>query len=229
MKRTFLLLITCCMTAICAKAQNERIYYQEPDTFTFGQFLKGISLPTFFGVGMVPTTPESVCSYSSLYLEYRRHKSYGWLAQAGMETHNHNYRNRPVEQINVTTGERYSMDLMVGGGYRFPLVRNLREYYERPYFNRWDISLVAQMGASATHLKQVEPAPGGPIPPSYTLLNRWYFYPVMKLSASVEWFTSPHFSIFLTLGYNQHLTPQPWDQQGRVGVAYMGIGFAGFY
>lgn len=224
MKRLFLLLLT--GYAACAMAQDDgRIYYQEPEKYTFSHFLSGLDVPTFFGVGMVPTMPESVCSYSSMYLEYRRHKSYDWFLQAGMETHNHNYRNRTVEDINVHTGERFAMDLVAGGGYRLPLVRDIRGYYERPYLNRWDLGLVAQIGASATHLKQVLPEPGD----QYTLENRWYFFPILKLSASAECFVSPHFSIFLTLGYNQHMFRQPWDTQGLAGTLYLGIGFAGFF
>lgn len=213
------------LAALLRAQEPERVYYNDTAKYTFSRFLSSLDVPTFFGIGIIPTVPESFCSYSSMYLEYRRHKSYDWFMQAGMETHNHNYRNRPVADVNVRSGERFSMDLIVGVGYRMPLVRNLREYYANPYLNRWDLGLAAQLGASATHLKQVIPLEAG----SYELSNRWYFFPVMKLSASAECFVSPHFSIFLTLGYLQHLMRQPWDIEGQVGVLSFGIGFAGFF
>lgn len=232
----------------------ERLYYDEtPKKYTIGDFFDAIDLPTVFGLGFNPTgNEEGVGYYSQMFLEWRRHKTYGYFIAAGLDSHDQSYSNLyqladpnwtpglgafsfgDADYSNIAGGTVYNMELVVGGGYRLPLVKNLQEFYLHPYVNDWNISASAQFGYAWSTLKHITPCesfqPDPSLPNMYDETDVNYIHPVMKFDVAVEWFTSPKFSIFAMASYMQHLTTLPWDNpQTHAGTLAFSIGFSGFF
>lgn len=223
-------------TSVRAEQDPSARQYYEPDTakFTGETFFNRLDLPTMFGLGFIPgRASESLSMYSSLYIEYRQHKTYDWFALIGMDTHNHGYLNINTPGSNVTSGERYSLDLMLGAGYRLPLVKDLADFYSHPYFTPWNFNFSAELGFSATHYKDVIPSTMDPL--KYELVPKWYYFPMMKFNVNVEYFVGPKFLVFLGASWNQQLMHEPWDvttsgnPTGPTGVLSLNIGFASFF
>lgn len=205
-------------------------YYRKPEKYTMAHFLGALDVPTNFGIGFIPDkqSAEQFAYYSAMFLEYRYRKSYGWFFQAGLDSHDHNYKNflinDPDGKTNTLSGTVFNMQLMAGGGYRIPLVSDIRGYYERPYVNRWNMATLVQIGGAWSRTKFVEEEGE-----RYHLRDDHHFYPVMKVGVAVEYFTSTHFAVFLAINYMQHLMRQPWDSPNLTGTLNFGVGFAGFF
>lgn len=210
-----------------------RIYYVKPIKYTLGDVFGALDIPTNFGVGFIPdkNTAERFAYYSAMFLEYRYYKTFGWYFQAGLDSHDHDYKNYPMTdpdgKANVLSGTVFNMQLVAGGGYRIPLVRDIKAYYEHPYVNRWNLSTLLQIGGAWSRIKEVIPDKNNP--ELYHLENDHHFYPVLKAGVAVECFTSASFSVFLSANYMQHLMRQPWDTPNMTGTLSFGVGFAGFF
>jgi len=196
--------------------------------------------------------------YSQMFLEWRRWKTYGWFVCAGLDSHNQKYnwsgvdgssffptdwtpstgvfvfgKNNAKEKLlnsdmNVVSGTIYNMELLVGPGYRIPLVKDIKGYYEHPYVCDWNLSLCAQFGYAWSNMNNINvwDKQSG----VYEINDVNYIHPVMKFDAAVEWFTGPYFSIFAMASYMQHLTTMPWDNQDtHAGTLAFSVGFAGFF
>lgn len=215
------------------------IYYRKPDKYTMSHFMGGIDVPTNFGVGFIPDkqSAERFAYYSAMFLEYRYRKTYGWYFQAGLDSHDHDYKDQfiqdPDGKSNVMSGTVFNMQLVAGGGYRIPLVSDIKAYYERPYVNQWNLATLVAIGGAWSRMKFVEEsvdnATAGNENKKYHLRDDHHFYPVLKMGVTVEYFTSPNFSIFLGINYMQHLMRQPWDTPRMTGTLNFGVGFAGFF
>lgn len=209
--------------------------YYAPDTakYTSDRFFNSLDLPTVFGIGFVPGKQESMAYYSSLYIEYRYRKTYGWFGLIGIDMHNHPYESIEMPDCNVISGERFGMNLMLGGGYRVPLVKHIRDFYQHPYLNKANLAFSAEIGPEGTYLKNVVVNEGGePImhKGKYSIENTpWHFYPVMKFNIVAEYFVVPRFCLFAMGSYLQQLIQQPWDNEGMRGTVSVSIGFASFF
>lgn len=210
-----------------------RIYYRKPDKYSMSHFMGAIDIPTCFGVGFVPNkkSAERFAYYGAMFLEYRYRKSYGWYFEAGLDQHDHDYKDYTFEgkdrRTNVASGTVFNMQLVAGGGYRIPLVRDLKEFYAHPYVNKWNLSTLVQVGGAWSRLKNVRVDEADN--QTYHLDDVHHFYPVLKFGCAVEYFTGPSFSIFFSANYMQHLIRQPWDTSDMTGTLSFGIGFAGFF
>lgn len=227
--------------------RSNRIYYDALDsTYTIGDFLNAIDLPTVFGVCFNPAGYEDgIGYYSQMYLEWRPYKTYGWLVMVGLDTHDQSYDfgsegvkvlngwtpgvgafvvGGNHEDVNVSKGTVFNMELALGGGYRFPLVPDIREYYAHPYVNKLNLSLAAQFGYNWSRLNHIVPAGLA----QYEVKDINYFHPTMKFSANFEYLTSPKFCVFAMATYVQHLTEMPWDKT-HAGMLGFSVGFASFF
>lgn len=228
----------------------ERIYIQDPVHYTLGNFFSALDLPTVFGVGFNPTGNEKgIGYYSQMFLEWRHHKTYGIFVAAGLDSHNQSYRNLQFpaswsdqapgvwclpgnhDPLNIASGTIYNMELMVGPGYRIPLVKDLRSYYEHPYLNKYNLSVCAQFGYAWSTLKNVKQNPEIAVPGgAYDEVDVNYFHPVMKFNTAFEFFTGPGFSVFIMASYMQHLRTMPWDNpKTHAGTLALSVGFSGFF
>ena len=218
---------------------TRRIYYVKPAKYTMEHFMGALDIPTCFGIGTIPDfeSAEQFAYYGSMFLEYRYHKTYGWYFEAGLDQHDHDYERQQFKDvdkngnvlINTTDGTIFNMQLVAGGGYRIPLVHDIKGYYARPYVNKWNLGTLVQFGGAWSRAKFVNESAVEGENKYYELKDVHRFYPVLKFGISVEYFTSPMFSIFLSANYMQHLMRQPWDTPNMAGTLSLGIGFAGFF
>lgn len=218
---------------------NLRYYAPRDSVYTFGDFFDALDLPVFLGVGLNPAGIEELTFYNVLEIEWRQRKTYGWFGFVELDTHDHDYKetyipaykNHPA--INAQQGVIFSMDAMGGVGYKIPLVKDIRGFYQKPYEQALNLGLQASLGAGMSHAKNVELVTGAQSiingEQQYNLVDVWYYYPVMKFAATLEWLLDPQLCIFFSASYLQHLQPQPWDPTTKVGPLGFCIGLSTFF
>jgi len=89
------------------------------------------------------------------------------------------------------------------------LVKDIKAFYENPYFHPWDFYMSIQPGVSIATVKNITPEPLNSLTsePSYTMSNYDHVVPTLRMSAGVEWFIMPNFAVFAEASYTQHLIP----------------------
>ena len=229
--------------SVLIASHPERMYYEPVRDFTWNDLFCRFSVPTCFGVAYTPNKMESVSFYAKMCLEWRVRKNYGWFMSVGLDSHSCFYKNVEMtdqfthKPINVTSGEIWYYDLNLGVGYRLPLVKDLAEFYEHPYFNKYNLSFLIQPSATAPHTKRVLVAESAGGEARYQLKDSWNIVPSAKVSLAFEWFVSPKFSLQFEGSYIQHFMPTIlerafYDDKTRAmypGPLIFNIGFAGFF
>ena len=179
------------------------------DKYTFGDFFDALDLPTVLGVGVTPNGIEGATFNSAMRLGWRHHKNYGVFVYITYDTHSNTYDSLCVEGTNVRNGEVWYNEVGMSVGYRFPLVKDIKAFYENPYFHPWDFYMSIQPGVSIATVKNITPEPlnSSTSEPSYTMSNYDHVVPTLRMSAGVEWFIMPNFAVFAEASYTQHLMP----------------------
>ena len=179
------------------------------DKYTFGDFFDALDLPTVLGVGVTPNGIEGATFNSAMRLGWRHHKNYGVFVYITYDTHSNTYDSLCVEGTNVRNGEVWYNEVGMSVGYRFPLVKDIKAFYENPYFHPWDFYMSIQPGVSIATVKNITPEPlnSSTSEPSYTMSNYDHVVPTLRMSAGVEWFIVPNFAVFAESSYTQHLMP----------------------
>ncbi len=232
--------------SVLRAAHPDREYYEPITHYTLKNWFSELDVPTCFGVSYTPNRIESVSFYAKMCLEWRLHKNYGWCAAVGVDNNTTRYKNiQMVDQwsnteINVISGQILYYSLFLGPGYRLPLVANLKEFYEHPYFNKFNVSFMLQPGATLAMPQNVSVAevrPDGEV--RYAINNKFNVLPSAKVSLAFEWFVTPKFSIAIEGCYVQHFMPTIlekayYDNEHHPramypGVLALNIGFAGFF
>ena len=205
--------------------------------YTFGDFFDALDLPTVLGAGFRPDGIESASFNAGLRLGWRHHKNYGAFVYLSYNPYSATYDSLCVANTNVRSGENWYHEVSIGVGYRVPLVRDIRGFYQNPYFHKWDFFCAIWPGAKINVVKNVEPmadaqraTPDAQPTPSYRLTDRTTVIPTLGFSAGVEWFVMPNFGIFVEAAYVQHLMPTVVEQaaieQGRIRHASGPISFS---
>ena len=186
----------------------------EPDKYTFGDFFDALDLPTVLGVGITPNGIEGATFNSAMRLGWRHHKNYGTFVYITYDTHSNTYDSLNVQGSNIRNGEVWYNEVSMSVGYRFPLVKDIKAFYQNPYFHPWDFYMSVQPGVSIATVKNItlEPQNASTSEPSYTMQNYDHVVPTLRFSAGVEWFIISNFSIFAEAAYTQHLTPTIIEQ-----------------
>ena len=208
--------------------------------YTFSDFFDALDLPTVLGAGFRPDGIESASFNAGLRLGWRHHKNYGAFVYLSYNPYSATYDSLCVANTNVRSGENWYHEVSIGVGYRVPLVRDIRGFYQNPYFHEWDFFCAIWPGAKINVVKNVEPMadahPSTPDAqpstnpqsstlnaqpsPSYRLTDQTTVIPTLGFSAGVEWFVMPNFGIFVEAAYVQHLMPTVVEQaaieQGRI-------------
>lgn len=195
--------------------------------YTFSDFFDALDLPTILGVGFRPDGIESASFNAGLRLGWRHHKNYGAFVYLSYNPYSATYDSLCVANTNVRSGENWYHEVSIGVGYRVPLVRDMRGFYQNPYFHEWDFFCAIWPGAKINVVKNVEPmanaqpsTPDAQPTPSYRLTDQTTVIPTLGFSAGVEWFVMPNFGIFVEAAYVQHLMPTVVEQaaikQGRI-------------
>jgi hypothetical protein len=184
------------------------------DKYTFGDFFDALDLPTVLGAGVTPNGIEGPTFNSAMRLGWRHHKNYGTFVYITYDTHSNTYDSLYIDGANVSNGEVWYNEVGISVGYRFPLVKDIRAFYEQPYFHPWDMYVSIQPGVSIATLKNITPEPlnSSNSEPSYTMSNVDHVVPTLRVSAGVEWFIFSNFAVFAEAAYTQHLLPTLIEQ-----------------
>jgi hypothetical protein len=174
------------------------------DKYTFGDFFDALDLPTVLGVGFTPNGIESATFNSAMRLGWRHHKNYGTFVYITYDTHSNKYESLTIEGSNIVNGEVWYNEIGMSVGYRFPLVKDIKAFYQAPYFHPWDIFVSMQPGISIATVKNITPEGSEPI---YSMGNYDHIVPTLKFSAGIEWFIFSNFGVFAEAAYTQHLMP----------------------
>ncbi len=208
MKRVLIIVLA----TICLLPCYSQDTTEQPDTlahrYTFGDFFDALDLPTVVGGSFCPNGIESGTFNSAMRLGWRHHKNYGTYAFIAYDAHSRTYDSLQVEGTNVVSGEIWYHTISLGVGYRIPLVRDIRSFYENPYFHPWDFFVALDPGLNIAIVKNVEDGGTG----SYSLTDRTSYIPTLRFSAGVEWFIFSNFGIFAEASYTQHLMPSVIDK-----------------
>jgi hypothetical protein len=158
-------------------------------------------------VGVTPNGIEGATFNSAMRLGWRHHKNYGVFVYITYDTHSNTYDSLCVEGTNVCNGEVWYNEVGMSVGYRFPLVKDIKAFYENPYFHPWDFYMSIQPGVSIATVKNITPESlnSSNSEPSYTMSNYDHVVPTLRMSAGVEWFIMPNFAVFAEASYTQHL------------------------
>ncbi len=182
----------------------------EKKKYTFGDFFDALDLPTVLGVGITPNGIEGATFNSAMRLGWRHHKNYGTFVYITYDTHSNQYTDLKINGSNFKTGEVWYNEIGMSVGYRFPLVKDIKAFYENPYFHPWDIFVSMQPGVSIATVKNATPL--NDVEPSYTMTNYNHVVPTLRFSAGVEWFIFHNFAVFAEAAYTQHLMPTIIEQ-----------------
>ncbi len=234
MKKILLILVLCSTMSIGLFAQNEPAPITNSTTsnskasntpqkekYTFGDFFDALDLPTVLGVGVTPNGIEGATFNSAMRLGWRHHKNYGTFVYITYDTHSNTYKDLQIQGTNFRSGEVWYNEIGMSVGYRFPLVKDIKAFYENPYFHPWDFFVSIQPGVSIATVKNVEPyyptlegALSSDIltQPTYEMENFDHTVPTLRFSAGVEWFIFPNFGVFAEAAYTQHLMPTIIEQ-----------------
>ena len=225
MKRIYTLLVCAifCLGLYAADSSqaNKDVAQEKKDKYTFGDFFDALDLPTVLGVGFTPNGIESATFNSAMRLGWRHHKNYGTFVYITYDTHSNTYEAMPINGSNVYNGEVWYNEIGMSVGYRLPLVKDIRKFYENPYFHPWDFYMSIQPGISIATVKNMElyypslddMVSGAPLNTvMYDMQDINHTVPTLRFSAGVEWFIFPNFGVFAEASYTQHLMPTIIEQ-----------------
>ena len=219
----FLTIVLCSVMSMGLFGQNDTTALKAQDgvqefrslevqeKYTFGDFFDALDLPTVIGVGITPNGIEGATFNTAMRLGWRHHKNYGTFVYITYDTHSNTYDSLHVQGSNVFNGEVWYNEIGMSVGYRFPLVKDIKAFYENPYFHPWDFYMSIQPGVSIATVKNITPE-SSTSEPSYTMSNFDHVVPTLRFSAGVEWFIFPNFGIFAEAAYTQHLLPTIIEQ-----------------
>lgn len=180
------------------------------EKYTFGDFFDALDLPTVLGAGVTPNGIEGATFNSAMRLGWRHHKNYGTFVYITYDTHSNTYDSLLVKGSNIRNGEVWYNEVGMSVGYRFPLVKDIKKFYENPYFHPWDMYVSVQPGVSIATVKNIETyhGEGG----GYKMQNYDHVVPTLRFSTGVEWFIMSNFGVFAEAAYTQHLLPTIIEQ-----------------
>lgn len=202
-------------------SSNSETSNNPKDKYTFGDFFDALDLPTVLGVGVTPNGIEGATFNSAMRLGWRHHKNYGTFVYITYDTHSNTYDSLRIQGTNIRNGEVWYNEIGMSVGYRFPLVKDIKAFYENPYFHPWDFFVSIQPGISIATVKNIEPyyptlndAISGDITqePTYNMENFDHIVPTLRFSAGIEWFIFSNFAVFAEAAYTQHLMPTIIEQ-----------------
>ena len=214
MKKISMIIVLCSTMSMGLFAQDR----VEPskEKYTFSDFFDALDLPTVLGAGITPNGIEGATFNSAMRLGWRHHKNYGTFVYITYDTHSNTYDSLNIQGSNIYNGEVWYNEVGISVGYRFPLVKDIKTFYENPYFHPWDIYVSVQPGVSIATVKNITSLNNSDTQnnseQSYTMSNYDHVVPTLRFSAGVEWFIMSNFGVFAEASYTQHLLPTIIEQ-----------------
>ena len=224
MKKVFIITVLCSVVSMGLFAQEKASPESSPEgkdlitasneapknKYTFGDFFDALDLPTVLGAGFTPNGIEGATFNSAMRLGWRHHKNYGTFVYITYDTHSNTYEDLIIQGTNVRNGEVWYNEVGMSVGYRIPLVKDIKAFYDKPFFHPWDFYVSIQPGVSIATVKNITPKDDSE--PSYDMSNYDHVVPTLRFSAGVEWFIFHNFAIFAEAAYTQHLMPTIIEQ-----------------
>lgn len=246
MHKTFTLIVCCLFMSTAMLSQEISDTSLESDSvikkkYTFGDFFDALDLPTVLGAGITPYGIESATFNSAMRLGWRQHKNYGAFVYVTYDAHSNTYDSLAIDGTNVSTGEVWYHEVGLGAGYRIPLVKDIKAFYENPTMNSWDFYFAVYPTIVIDIVKKALPAS---MSTENSNSNNYYrlddvqsVTPSLRFSAGVEWFIFSNFGVFAECAYIQHLMPTMVEkaaiEQGRIstpqGAITLSIGLSLFF
>ncbi len=198
---------------------------------TFGSILNNLTLPLEVGCAFTPQMGQTRPGfYMRTSLEYRSHKTVGWCVAAEFDSYTRKYENQEVNGINVTQGRDWTIDILAGGGYRVPLVKDIPSFMAKPlYDNIWSIGWMLYAGGSCQTLQKIVPDhydDQGEMLYHVETLDTWV--PTIKMTMSVEYSICYGISVYATMGYLQHIQKTQLESS-YIGELITSIGITCFF
>jgi len=192
---------------------------ESPKKKDISAILNNLTLPLEVGCAFTPKMGQTRPGfYMRTSLEYREFKTTGWCAAIELDSYTRKYEQERVNDVNITKGRDWTIDILGGGGYRVPLVRDIKKYMQRPtYDNIWSMEFMLYAGASCQTLERVAPAgqdQQGAMLYHVETIDSWV--PTIKFTTCVEYTVCYGISLFVNIGYLQHL------QKTRLETDYIG-------
>jgi len=196
---------------------------------TASSILNNLTIPLELGCAFTPKMGQTRPGfYMRTSLEYRQFKSCGWTVAAEFDSYTRRYEQENVNNVNITKGRDWTIDILAGGGWRVPFVRDVKAYMQRPaYDNTWSLCFMGYFGASCQTLQVISPAGvnnSGEQLYHVATLDTWV--PTAKLTMSLEYSICYGISVYATAGYLQHIqkTKLEIDYVGEI-ITSLGLSF----
>ena len=199
------------ITDSSAGSSNSEASATPQKKYTFSDFFDALDLPTVLGVGITPNGIEGATFNSAMRLGWRHHKNYGTFVYIAYDTHSNTYKEMDLQFAgsNFRNAEVWYNEIGMSVGYRFPLVKDIKAFYENPYFHPWDFFMSMQPGVSIATVKNATLMDDNS---AFEMTNIDHTIPTLRFSAGVEWFIMSNFGAFAEAAYTQHLMPTIIEQ-----------------
>lgn len=201
-----LVLVLCC--GIVAVAQDT----VQTKKYTASDFLDAVELPTMIGVSITPAGYESVALNTAFRLGWRQGRTYGGFAYIEYDMHMPEYKQLQAGGYTINNGDVIYNDVFLAGGYRLPLVKDLRAYYAQPYNNAVSMYMATGPGMSILQIKTPTMVDNDNKVINMGMLDN-PVVPAWKVALGVDWLIIPQLALFLESSYTQHLKPTIIEQQ----------------
>lgn len=176
-------------------------------------FFDCLTLPVEAGVAVTPGGAAKPGMYMKMSLEYRPQNTRGWYASLEYDDYDQAYSGFKADGVNSVTGTEKNLNILVGAGYRFPIVPDALS-----------VACLLQPGISIATLENVSAGQEG----CYDLAGVDYSCFAAKLTAQLDWFINRNFSILGAAGYIQYAGPRPLET-GNLGTFTATVGFTTFF
>lgn len=227
------LLAVLMMSAVCAQdsTQVAQTVAEVKTKYTFNDFFNHLTLPLELGCAWTSQKgAERPGFYFRTSLEYRDIKTASWVVVLEYDTYTRKYENFELPDNNTISGDEIANDIFIGGGYRFPLVKDMKYFLAHPEYNNvWSMALMMYVGATNSQLKSVVAEPCGPgETQKYTLVNDETWVPSGKIQMTVDYSIDYNVSVYIGCAYMQHLTHTKLETDYR-GMLIFSAGITCFF
>lgn len=163
-----------------------------------GSLWEKFYMPIEMGAAISPRATEGNAYQVNTSVEFRTDRSRGAFFVVEYDEHTHPYTDLSLSATNVVEGDAQYMDVLLGAGWRKPLMKHVAVY------------ALAQAGVTYSTLKNMSLTDGT----AYHLTDNDCTIPSGKASLGVEYVFSPSYNLFLKGSYLHHFQPTQLEHDG---------------
>jgi len=176
-------------------------------------FFDCLTVPLEVGVAVTPGGEAKPGMYMKMSVEYRPQNTQGWYASLEYDDYDQKYTGFRPDGVNTFSGTEKNINLLVGAGYRFPIVPETLS-----------AACLLQPGMSIATLENVAAHTEG----GFDLSDTGYASFATKVTAELDWFVNKNFSMFAATGYIQYAGNRPLEK-GHLGTFTASVGLTTFF